>query len=509
MKKLNIKIIRLGLLAYREAHKQQMQFLEDIHEGRALDDICLILEHPAVFTLGRNGHPENVTVSGEFLRTKGVELIQTERGGEVTYHGPGQIVCYPLINLRRRNLGVAEYVNLLEKIMLQVAAHFGIKANRDPRNHGIWRGDQKIGSIGISVRHGITYHGMALNVNLDLEPFSWVNPCGLMDVTMGSMAEVLQQPLNMKDVETVMTDTISREFNPVLADTVPSTKKRMPKPEWLKRRLPSGPGYEKTRRQLATSKLHTVCQEARCPNQFECFGKGTATFMLMGDNCTRNCGFCAIGHGGVEPLDSLEPTQIAAAIKNMGLTYAVLTSVTRDDLPDGGADHFGKTLVAIRASSPQAKVEILIPDLMGNAQSLQSICKYNPSVLNHNIETVARLYPNVRPQASYSRSLTLLKRVKEEYPHIVTKSGLMLGLGETQSELETTMADIRETGCDLLTLGQYLQPTKDNVEVFRYVPPAEFDAIRDVALRIGFKGVAAGPHVRSSYRASDLYKLVI
>ncbi len=281
------------------------------------------------------------------------------------------------------------------------------------------------------------------------------------------------------------------------------------KPKWLKQKLPTGSGYEATRRLVKNSGLHTVCQEARCPNQFECFGKGTATFMLMGENCTRNCRFCAVAHAGTKPLDPDEPAKIAKAVHDMKLNYAVLTSVTRDDLADGGAGHFARTIDAIRETCSKTLIEVLIPDLQGNFAALELLCRHTPSVLNHNMETTAALYSKVRPQAFYCRSLELLTNVKKNNPDIVTKSGLMLGLGESLEELKATMSDIKNTGCDLLTLGQYLQPTKDNLKVQRYVPPHEFENIRETALALGFSGVAAGPHVRSSYQAGELYKLAV
>ncbi len=296
------------------------------------------------------------------------------------------------------------------------------------------------------------------------------------------------------------------------AQTLPNPCKktrRTAKPKWLKQRLPKGGAYEKTRRLVKESALWTVCQEARCPNQFECYGKGTATFMLMGENCTRNCRFCAVSHAGTQPLDPDEPARIAGAVAKMGLQYAVLTSVTRDDLEDGGAAHFVATIRAIKKKCPSTKVEVLIPDFQGNDKALRLLCSHPPSVINHNVETVAGLYPHVRPQAQYDRSLELLQRVKSVNPEIVTKSGLMVGLGESRQALVRTMADIHATGCDLLTLGQYLQPTVQNIAVERYVPPEEFAELKNIALSIGFKGVAAGPHVRSSYQAEELYALAI
>ncbi len=483
-----------------------MQLIQRLHTDKEADDVCMVLQHHAVFTLGRNGNMDNVTVSRDFLQDRGIELVKIERGGEVTYHGPGQIVCYPIIRLRQNKLTVTEYVHLLEEIMLAVVQRFGITASRDSRNHGIWCNGQKLGSIGVAVRHGISYHGIALNVNNDLEPFSWINPCGLTGVSMTSMEIILQKAVDYEAIESAMISECKKAFR---RHGKRKNSKRTAKPKWLKQRLPSGSGYEQTRRLLRKTGLATVCQEARCPNQFECFARGTATFMLMGENCTRNCRFCAVGHGKMKPLDPDEPDKIAEAVQNMGLKYAVLTSVTRDDLADGGAKHFARSIEAIRKRNPETLVEVLIPDLQGNGEALEGLCSCVPSVLNHNIETVASLYSKVRPQAVYERSLQLLRRVKEVNPAIVTKTGLMLGLGESEEELKQTMTDIRATGCKLLTLGQYLQPTASNITVNRYVSPEEFKRIREIALAIGFEGVAAGPHVRSSYQAEELYRMAI
>ncbi len=501
---MTLQVQQLGIIPYHDAYGLQMELLEKVHREPQANDFCLVLQHPPVFTLGRNGSLNNVTVSKTFLAQKNIEVIRVERGGEITYHGPGQLICYPIINLRKRNLSIVAFIHVLEQIMLNVVAHFGIDAKRDAKNHGIWIADRKLGSVGIAVRHGISYHGLALNVNPDLEPFSWINPCGMPDVSVSSLEQELQQPLNIEEVEEVMVEEISKTFS----DATNRFKKRhITKPKWLKQQLPTGPGYEKTRQLLQRNGLQTVCQQARCPNQFECFSKDTATFMLMGKNCTRNCGFCAVGHQKPAPLDHDEPARVALAVKDLGLRYTVLTSVSRDDINDGGAAHFVRTIKKIRQECPKTLIEVLIPDFQGCQSALALLCKHSPSVLNHNIETVPRLYQLVRPQAIYERSLELLTRVKELNPNIVTKSGLMLGLGETTEELAATMADIRKTGCNLLTLGQYLQPTANHLDVVRYVSPVEFERIREIALDFGFAGVTAGPHVRSSFNAGELYKL--
>ena len=411
---MTLLVEQLGITPYHKAYDRQMELLKNLHE-RQQENVCLITEHQPVFTIGRHGSVENVTVSETFLQERDIELIRIERGGEVTYHGPGQIVCYPIINLRKIGISVVEYVHTLEQVMLNVVAFFGLKAGRDSRNHGIWVGDQKLGSVGIAVRHGISYHGLALNVNLDLEPFSWVNPCGLTGISMSSMEHELHHPLDIKMVESVMISEMNLSF----AEDRKQKKTRSAKPKWLKQRLPSGSGYEKTRRLVSESGLCTVCQEARCPNQFGCFAKGTATFMLMGENCTRNCGFCAVAHGERIALDPDEPERIATAVADMDLKYAVLTSVTRDDLPDGGAKHFSRTIESIRAKCSDTMIEVLIPDLQGDKAALECICESRPSVLNHNVETVQGLYQKVRPQAVYERSLKLLARVKKINPAIV------------------------------------------------------------------------------------------
>ena len=278
------------------------------------------------------------------------------------------------------------------------------------------------------------------------------------------------------------------------------------KPKWLRRSLPTGPEYEKIRKLLKGYGLTTVCQEAKCPNQFECYGQGTATFMILGEKCSRNCRFCAVGHPPDTPPDLGEPERVAKAVALLGLRYAVVTSVTRDDLPDGGAVLFAKTIAAIRKHQSNTLVEVLIPDLQGDCQALTTILNAGPDVLNHNIETVARLYPQVRPQAEYTRSLELLRRVKESHPHIPTKSGIMLGLGETIAEIEETWHDLKNAGCDILTMGQYLQPSAEHLPVQRFLPPEEFEGLAEKALALGFSGVAAGPFVRSSYQAENLYR---
>ena len=273
------------------------------------------------------------------------------------------------------------------------------------------------------------------------------------------------------------------------------------RPDWLKVKLPAGSGFLQIKNVLRERRLHTVCEEAVCPNIGECFGRGTATFLILGDVCTRGCGFCAMKKGHPSGVDMDEPRRIAGAVMEMQLNYAVITSVTRDDLSDGGASVYALTIQAIRERCRDCKVEVLIPDFAGSPEALEAVIQAQPDVLNHNVETVPRLYLRVRPFADYARSLSLLQDAHKKGAHVTTKSGLMVGFGETWEELLQTIRDIRDTGCDMLTLGQYLSPNKDSLPIHRYYTPAEFDRLRMEGEQMGFKQVQSGPLVRSSYYA--------
>ena len=273
------------------------------------------------------------------------------------------------------------------------------------------------------------------------------------------------------------------------------------KPPWLKVRFPGGPNSIRLKAIMRDGGLNTVCEEARCPNIGECWEAGTATFMILGDTCTRACGFCAVKSGRPLSLDRLEPMRVARAVQRMGLTHAVVTSVNRDDQPDGGAAIFADTIRWIRKLSPQTSVEVLIPDFVGNWDALEVVMGARPEILNHNTESVPRLYPRVRPKARYERTLELLRRAKKLDPGAITKSGLMVGLGETKDELLPVFSDLADAGCEVLTLGQYLRPTKKHLPVDRYYSPQEFEELKSAALELGFRHVEAGPLVRSSYHA--------
>jgi lipoic acid synthetase len=277
------------------------------------------------------------------------------------------------------------------------------------------------------------------------------------------------------------------------------------KPSWLRKKIPPFQDLLKVKSILEKADLHTVCEEARCPNLGECFSRGTATMLILGKICTRNCGFCAVQYGAPVPPDEREPQEVAEAVWKMGLQYVVITSVTRDDLPDGGASFFAKTIQAIRSLDRKIKVEVLIPDFKGNVSSLRTVLKEDPDVLNHNIETVPRLYLRVRPLADYIRSLNLLERTKKSHPSILTKSGFMLGLGETREEVLNLFQDLKKVGCNFLTIGQYLRPRPDRLAVVRYISPKEFKEYKKIGEEMGFR-VASGPFVRSSFFASQMFE---
>ncbi len=543
--------VELPVMAYPDIHALQLEMVAARHDGPLDRDGVLLLEHRPVFTIGRHGDTAHLIVDSHFLAEREIPVVRVERGGQITFHGPGQLVAYPVIDLKAAGTSIKAHMNHLEEVMIRTAADFNVRAVRNPINPGIWVGGRKLGSIGVAVRHGIAFHGLALNVNLDLAPFTWINPCGLEGIRMTSLEIETRAPVSMETVRMRMwrhlvevvgihpefiglSDLrgrlVKRAGRPVsrsasaplcLSDSQVKDRPVQPvkrehnrnktsatrtgKPEWLRRRLPSGPAHERVRNLIRTQGLHTVCQQARCPNQFECFSRQTATFLILGDRCTRNCRFCNVLPGPKQLPDPDEPRRVAAAARKLKLKYVVITSVTRDDVPDGGAALFAETIHQIRRAIDDVRVEVLIPDFQGDPDALATVLDARPDVLNHNIETVPRLYAIARPQAEYDRSLTLLRRVADHPTGIPPKSGLMLGLGESNPEIRECLGDLLTAGCRLLTLGQYLQPTREHIPVARYVPPEEFDIWKKTALEMGFSHVASGPFVRSSYHAKELF----
>ena len=282
-----------------------------------------------------------------------------------------------------------------------------------------------------------------------------------------------------------------------------NTQTRPRLPEWLKVRAPGSPGYMRLKDLMRGQQLHTVCEEAHCPNIGECWDRGAATFMILGDICTRRCHYCAVTTGRPTGIDLMEPGRLAETVRTMGLRYCVITSVNRDDLPDGGAYIFAACITKVREQSPDCRIEVLIPDFAGSSPALRKVIEARPDVLNHNIESSRRVFPRVRPKGDYRLSLDLLAKAKEMHPGIVTKSGIIAGMGETRDEIVETMEDLRRVDCDLLTIGQYLRPSPKHWPIDRFYTPAEFDELRETGEKMGFKHVASGPLVRSSYHADE------
>jgi len=488
-------VLRLGRMAYRWAYLLQHRLVE-ARQRDAIGDVVLVVEHPPTITLGRGGGNEDLRMPAGRLQRLGVALEVVDRGGRATYHGPGQLVLYPICRLGRDGEAPDAQAHAwrLEEAAIRCLAGFGIRAGRDADRPGVWVGTEKIAAVGLAVKGGVAYHGLALNVAPDLDHFALLVPCGLSDRGVTSLGRLLGRPPGLAEVE--------RAFLEALAEVVGAGwRYGFGRAPWLAAAAPVGPEVEGLQALFRSSRLHTVCEAALCPNIAECWGNGTATFMILGDVCTRSCRFCAVAAGRPAPPDPLEPGRLAAAAASMGLARVVITSVARDDLPDGGAAHFAAAIRAVRRRLPRAAVEVLVPDFGGSVAALGRVLAEGPDVLGHNLETVPRLYPLVQPRKDYRRALAVLAWARRA--GVTAKSGLMVGLGETRGEVVDVLRDLRTAGCDVVTLGQYLQPTDRQAPVAEYVHPVEFDWYREVALAMGFRAVTAGPLVRSSYAAED------
>lgn len=509
-------IDRLGPEEYSSTLSVQTNLLEAKIADRELDDLLVLVEHQEVYTVGRSVQPQ---IPQGNLK-KPVRWIEVGRGGDATYHGPGQLVAYPIFDLERHGKDVHVFLRKLEAVGIRCLAQFGIRSERREGLTGIWvqtlsaegsRSWKKIASIGIGVRKWISYHGIAINVSTDLSYFKAINPCGENGAVMTSMEELLESVPQMDAVKAAFTESLLEEFDLRVAgesETDPEKArkvKRRSRPSWLKVKAPGSPEYQKTLDIVREHKLVTVCEEARCPNMGECWSHNTATFMIMGELCTRRCSFCSVKDGtlnSLDPLDPFEPLRAAQAVQRLGLKHVVITSVNRDDLADMGAKHFDQTVRAIHRLNPECDVELLIPDMRGRRELVEMILDSGKvRVLNHNVETIPRLYRQVRPGAVFKRSLDILRWAKEISPQSRTKSGLMVGLGESKEEVLEVMDALRESKVEVLTIGQYLQPTEKQLKVQRFVTPEEFEEFRIEGEKRGFKHVESGPLVRSSYHA--------
>ena len=505
-------------------------------QSRGAEEHLLLLEHPHVFTLGVHADASHVLVHPASV---GAQLVRTDRGGDVTYHGPGQLVGYPILDVAMGPGAIPAHVERIEQVVIDSLAVLGLRAGRLRGFPGVWVDAQgpdprKICAIGARVTKGRSMHGFALNVNPDLEWFDRIVPCGILDKAVTSIAaEGLR--VSMQEALDALVGCAQRVFargGPTerqdvvsfvrgarsAAVSAPGERLRLRlrqsgvepdegialssrKPPWLRVKAHMGDEFLGLRRTVTDLGLVTVCEEAGCPNIFECWAEGTATFMINGERCTRACGFCLVDTRHPLPLDPDEPSRVAEAVDRLGLEHAVITAVARDDLADGGAGGFAATVAAIRDRAPGTQVEVLVSDCKGHSEAVSLIIEARPDVFNHNLETVARLQRAVRPSAGYARSLAVLARAKDA--RLVTKSGLILGMGETEQEVVGALADLRGVGVDIVTLGQYLRPSSAHLPVARWWTPEEFDRLREIGDAMGFAHVQSSPLTRSSYHARD------
>ena len=571
-----LRIRWLGRTSYDDTLAVQHGLVE-----RGRDDWLLLCEHHHVYTLGRRTDEANLLAG---VATSGAAVVAVDRGGDVTYHGPGQLVGYPIRTLPTRNgrrveeggvVDTRAWVADIEQLLIDALVRLGLTdVGRVPGCPGVWVAPEsprprKVAAIGVRISRGRSMHGFALNVDPDMAMFSNIVPCGIsnrpvtslaaegVDVDMHRVVDVVAElaaqrwAWGARERADVVWRHRSEDLSaftrgegpgaPVAPDahgvgSSPSTpvpvalgpsgdatarrRRRLDeagvgegvpiaerKPDWLRAPVVMGEPYRDLRRQLRDLDLVTVCEEAGCPNIYDCWADGTATFMINGERCTRACGFCLVDTRHPEPPDPAEPDRVARAVDQLGLRFAVVTAVARDDLHDGGAAQFAATIAAIRQRTPGVSVEVLIPDCKGDPEALQVIFDAAPEVLNHNIETVARLQRAVRPSASYTRSLAVLARAKQS--GLTTKSGIIVGMGETDDEVVAALADLAGVGVDIVTIGQYLRPTTNHLPVARWVPPETFGGYARVGAELGIGHVESSPLTRSSYHARQAADRVV
>ncbi len=552
-----LRIRWLGRVRFQDAHALQ----QALYAWSDADHL-LLLEHPHVYTLGLRASPAHVLVPPASV---GAELVTTNRGGDVTYHGPGQLVGYPVLSVPNGPGATPAYVRSVEQLVIDVCTDLGLAGTgRLEGFPGVWvdpsgPDPRKVCAVGVRRSRGRTMHGFALNVDPDLSFFGHIVPCGIPDKAVTSLAAE-GVVVDMADVVDAVVaraaarwgdGTVERQdvtgparpgdlaafsaeggggggggrggdgaglggggggggpvpvrllgrLSRAGVDTTAGVAMAEAKPSWVRAKADLGPHYRDVRRTMRDLDLHTVCEEAGCPNIFECWAAGTATFMINGTRCTRSCGFCLVDTRHPEALDTDESDQVAEAVATMGLAHAVVTAVARDDMADGGAAAFAATIAAIRGRCPTTNVEVLVPDFGGEPASLDVVFAARPDVFNHNLETVARLQRAVRPQASYARSLAVLARARAA--GLTTKSGLIVGMGEEPGEVRAAMADLRAVGVEIVTVGQYLRPTAQHLPVARWWRPEEFDDLAEWGHGLGFAHVQASPLTRSSYHARE------
>jgi len=507
-----LRIYDCGLADYRDVLQQQHELRDKRRRGE-IPDTILIVEHPAVITLGARQGANKLRTGRESLKEQNIDVVDIRRGGGTTAHNQGQLVFYPILNLREVELGISEYVRKLEEIGLKLLEQLGVSAKRRKGFPGLWVDSKKIASVGVRVSKFVTYHGMAINIQNDLSIFDHIIPCGLDEVEMTSVLKETGERKSMEEVKNILKIFLCERFGKTedrRQKTEQQTKnselrtagERRKLPAWLKRPLPAGENYNHTKDVLSFPGLETICDNANCPNRGECWARGTATVLILGNICTRNCKFCSVASGKPQPPDPTEPARIAEMAKKMGLKYLVITSVDRDDLADGGAAHFRNCINKVRQQRPDMQFEILTPDFQHcQERAIEILAGALPFVFAHNVETVPALYPAVRAGGDYQLSLNLLKMAKQSYKDVLTKSSIMLGLGEIDAEVEQVLKDLRDAGCDRITIGQYLKPSKDSLDVVEYISPQKFEWWKQKAISLGFSWVISLPFARSSYFA--------
>ena len=530
-----LRVRWIGRVAYREVLAVQTALFE---HGR--EQHLLLLEHPHVFTYGPRAElDKNLKCDPAEV---GADFVSVKRGGDITYHGPGQLVGYPILNLENA-IGATAHVCSVEQLVIDALTELGVKnAGRLSGFAGVWLDAdndrrRKISAIGVRLAHGRTMHGFALNVDPDMTYMrQHIVPCGVAEYPVTSLREE-GIDVSMQDVVKIVSRLAIERWGGGVAEQQevawvhrpedlsrfsrgegPGEPVRMlgrladagvdggvdlseRKPEWLRPKVQIGAEVLKIKRTLSELKLVTVCEEAGCPNLSECWKDGTATFMVLGERCTRACGFCLVDTRKPELPEADEPQRVAEAVASMGLTHAVLTMVARDDLADGGFAHVAECVRAIRERNPLTRIETLVSDAKGDVASLQLLFDARPDVFNHNIETVARLQRAVRPSAGYARSLGVLAAAKAA--GLVVKSGLVLGMGETSEEVDGCLADLAGIGVNIVTIGQYLRPTTHHTPVARWIHPDEFTRWKQVGESLGIGHVESSPLTRSSYHAKQ------
>lgn len=505
-----LQIRDCGIADYAEILELQLQLYRQRLQGE-IPNTALIVEHPPVITLGARQSLNKLRVSREDLTRQDIDVVEIRRGGGATAHNRGQLVCYPILNLQQLGLDISEYIRALEAIGIELLRKTGVDSARRKGAPGLWVDERKIASVGVRAPKLVTYHGIAINIRNDLSIFESIVPCGLDNVEMTSAQKETGEDHSMKQAKrdlAVLLGTAFRYGPEVTRELIDKSRSRTGKsrklPPWMHRRLPPKESLQPTEKALSSLGLETICSNANCPNLGECWERGTATVLILGNICMRNCRFCSVAAGKPKPPDPDEPSRLALMVERMKLKYLVITSVNRDDLPDGGAGHFRDCIDKARTQCPDVKFEILTPDFRDcQRRAIETLGQCVPFVFAHNVETVPSLYRTARAGGDYQQSLNLLRMAKDSYGDINTKSSIMLGLGETDAEVRQVLKDLRSVGCDRITIGQYLKPSKNSLEVVEYITPARFDEWKQEALELGFSWIISSPFARSSYFAEQ------